>query len=234
MKEFTKTTIIKIVSAFKKSLFWIMLVLDIFLVILTMNRGWYFILFFIFFCLQIVIYEKLESVRKKARVKTFLPDKPEKDGIRYLRGKRAIEYSDAWEATNTLLENGNFSKAMLDIRLFFVKLTGLPKDYFTERHKYEPVSKRALDLFALTNFELRTKHMPDAYYSRWRRIFYKYLKFRYRKEEKRFEYWIRITSHRKRGVYVWHEDIDKYNKQHDIHKMTEDEQNEREQMLIGL
>ena len=171
---------------------------------------------------------------KKVKIKKFMPGKPEKDGIHYLRGKRAIEYEKAWEDTDTYLEFGDFRKFLLEIRLFFIKLTGLPKDYFSERHRYDPKSRRALDRFALTNYELRIKHMPDAYYSRWRRIFYKYLKFRYRKEEKRFEYWIRITSHRKRGVYIWHEDIEKYNKQHDIHRMTESEQNERERILIGL
>lgn len=199
------------------------------------NNAIGYIVYALFVTIQIIIYCKIDkSIQKFDEVRKFLPSKAEKDGIRYLRGKRALEYSRAWDATNTELKIGDFRRFFLEIRLFLLKLTGLPKDYFSERHRYNPESRRALDLFALTNFELRTKHIPDAYYSRWRRLFYKYLKFKYRKEEKRFEYWIRITSHRKRSVYVWHEDIEKYKKQHNIHKMTEDEQNERERMLIGL
>lgn len=169
---------------------------------------------------------------KKVKIKKFMPGKPEKDGIRYLRGKRAKAYSDAWNATNTVLEIGNFSKFFLEIRLFIIKLTGLPKDYFSERHQYDPESRRVLDLFTLTNYKLRMKHKPDTYYSRWRKLFYRYLKFRYRKEDKRFVYWIRITSHAKRSVYVWHEDMEKYDKKHNIHKMTEAERDEFELKLI--
>jgi len=169
---------------------------------------------------------------KQINIEDFQPTRPEKDGIRYLRGKRALAYEKAWNSTNTLLEIGNFRKFFLDIRLYIVRLIGLPKDYFHERHRYDSESRRLLDNFALTNYELKMKHTPDAYYSPLRKILYKYIKFRYRKEGERFNYWMRITSHAKRGVYIWHEDIEKYNEQHDIHKMTDAERDEFERRLI--
>lgn len=203
------------------------------IVAFTSTDGWNFGILLPYFLLCYILKLVIKSMPQKLNIDNFLPSKPERDGIRYLRGRRAKEFEIAWENTDTYLIIGRFRQFLLEIRLFIINLTGLPKDYFSERHRYDLRSRRALDRFALTNYELRIKHKPDAYYSRWRRLFFKYLKFRYRKEEKRFEYWIRTTSHRKRPVYFWYEDTEKYEKKYNIHKRTDDEQNEIERRMIA-
>lgn len=217
-------------------LFQTLIVFSIMCIIFDRNDAWVSVLFVVSIILVYIIRKIIKIIKtrpKKLDINNFMPSKPEKDGIRYLRGKRAKEFEEAWETTSTYLAIGKFRQFILEIRLFIINLTGLTKDYFSERHRYDPRSRRALDRFALTNYELRMKHKSDWYYSGWRKFFFKYLKFKYRKDDKRFKYWICITIHGKRPIYFWHEDTEKYEKVYNVHKRTDEEQDEIERRMIA-
>ena len=206
--------ITNIIYFLKKNLFWIVFFFDIILLIIGfIYRGWLFVYIFLFICSHIFIQDILEKRPKKLNITEFMPGKPEKDSIRYLRGKRAKEYQIALDKTNTYLEVGDFRKFFCGLRRIFYNLTGLRKSYFIERPWYDAKSRRLLDLFYINTFNDSNEDGSIVEHTLIQKIRYKYLRYRYRKEYKKFNYWIRITNYKiKRVIYVWHEDIDLYKK----------------------
>ncbi len=176
------------------------------------DDDWIFIEFFTSIFLVFLIKKIFKPRPKKLDIKKFMPGKPERDGIRYLRGKRAKEYDAAWEKTNTYLEVGNFRKFFYGIRLYFYKLTGLKITYFIQRPWYNLVSRRALDIFCITIFEHPERVDNDRTYSFYEKMRFIFLKFKYRKDFKRKEYWIRFWGKNRRLMYFWHEDVEKFEK----------------------
>lgn len=195
-----------------KPFFWLLVVIDIiwFILFYTNNLIISFS-FFVFILLQILLSITLDKRKKRKIINSFIPGKPEKDGIRYLRGKRAKDYQIAWDSTNTYLIIGDFRKFFLEKRLYLANLAGLPKNYFYERHRYDPASRRIIDLF-MVDFNEHKQELDSSNKIRFiNKLRFKYLKFKYRREDKRIEHWMQITScKKKRVVFVWHEDIDKY------------------------
>lgn len=141
----------------------------------------------------------------------FPPTKPEKDGIRYLRGKKALNFQNAWEATNVTLRINPIFYILLELRCIFIEYMDLEMKYFDNRHRYSPEHRRLLDLMFTYMFEQAKIDNPEMVYIFSDTFMYKYLKYKYSPENKRFYYWQRICSHAdKKQVFVWHEDIDKY------------------------
>lgn len=196
-----------------KPLFWLLVIIDIIWFILFFtNNLIIFYSFFVFIWLQIRLSIILDKKSKQKAIISFMPDKPEKDGIRYLRGKRAKEYEIAREKANIYLEISKFNKFFLNIRLFLMRLTGLHMYYFHNRHRYNASDRRLMDLFAISCFEQDCKKDPPVKYKTMHKLRIKYIMFKYRKERKRKEYWIRVWGKTNRLVYAWHEDFEKYKK----------------------
>lgn len=190
----------------------ILLAFSALVIIFNNDDDWNPVLFAASIFLVFVVKKIVKPRPQKLDIKNFMFGKPERDGIRYLRGKRAKEYEIAWENTNTYLEISNFNKFFLNIRLFFMEFAGLHVYYFHERHKYNAYERRLMDLFAVACYERDEEKDPPVEYSAMHKFRIKYIKFKYRKEKRRKEYWIRIWGKTKRLVYVWHEDFEKYKK----------------------
>lgn len=196
-----------------KPLFWLLVIIDVIWFILSFtNNLIIFFSFFVFLWLQIILSMILDKKSKRKTIVSFLPDKPEKDGIRYLRGKRAKEYDTAWEKTDTYVEVGGIKKFFYGIRYHFYNLTGLRMNYWIKRPWYDGRSRRALDMLSIHVYEHPDETDPPKVNTLFETIRYKQLKHKYRKDLNRKEYWKRVWGKTNRPLFVWHEDIDLYKK----------------------
>jgi len=169
---------------------------------------------------------------RQININDFPPTKPEKDGIRYLRGKRADAFSKAWDETNVALVNGPISYFLLDIWRKFTEKAGFNLNYFDNRHCYNPMEKRLLDIMYIQRYNYFKNKRPDVKQSFIYVITCKYIKFRYRAEEKRIYYWSQIwVKGSKHNIYVWHEDIEKYRKKYHKKRMSDAQRDEIEAKL---
>ena len=196
-----------------KPLFWLLVIVDVvWFFFLFTNNSFIFYGLIIFICLQIILSDILSKRKKRESVESFIPGKPEKDGIRYLRGKRAREYESAWEATDTYLEIGGFKKFFYGIRYQFYRLAGLRIHYWIKRPWYDAKSRRALDMLSIHIYEHPEESNPPKINNFIDKIRYKQLKHKYRKDLKRKDYWIRGWGKTNRVFYIWHEDMELYKK----------------------
>lgn len=206
--------ICNVIYLIKDSFIWIIFALDFILILFTINNGWHFLIVILFICFQFVIDGILEPIRNETNLKKFLPDKPEKDGIRYLRGRDAIEFLTIWDRTNIFLEPDELTVFFLETRRKLLKLLRRPMNYFTERQLLEPYERRCKDLEYIKAF----KHKTTSKYYRVNRFIdrlrYYYLKFRYRNDLRRKRYWVEFNDGVKNLGLVWHEDVEKYEKLH--------------------
>lgn len=139
------------------------------------------------------------------------PAKPEKDGIRYLRGPKAKAYLLFQDSNKIKPHIGPVSFAFAEAKRKFLSFIGVSLSYFDERHLYSLKDRWILDNMYLCQIDAAKKRGEKVILLPTDIIRHKYLKHKYRSDINQKHDWIRITSRKEKDcVYVWHEDIEIY------------------------
>lgn len=132
--------------------------------------------------------------------------------IRQLKGQDALRHKEFLQSLEYWPKIGPIVYLMFEIRRRIAIFLDLKLNYFYERHLYSPQDRRLLDNFYIA---VTTEGINDGIVSSIniiRIIRFKYLSYLHRKELKFVHEWIRVTSSKEDPpVFVWHEDIEKYN-----------------------
>ncbi len=138
--------------------------------------------------------------------------RPRKNRIRRLCGKRAREYRESWEKTNTYLEVGDIKKFFYGIRYIFYQLAGLRIHYWIKRPWCNAQSRREIDILSIRKHEDPEEQKDEIGSPFFAKMRYIHLKHKYKKDLARKENWIMVKGGAIRPLYIWSEDIKKYYK----------------------
>jgi hypothetical protein len=137
--------------------------------------------------------------------------KPEADGMRYLRGKKAKVYEKYIESHNTKPFVDPLSYLVLEARRRLLEYVGIECKYFDNRHLFSLTDRRLLDIYFVHELTQVKESDADFIVRKSDAIWHKYLSLVYRRELNRKYKWGRMTSRsEEHTVFVCNEDYDKY------------------------